>query len=197
MKLSGCNCCNWSSVRRRFAGRAAGDVHGRDVPGQPAAAALISAAVIRCGFMPCWNSAWLSSACFCSGHAAGGAVLHAVGHGLGGILLRGVVCAVCLLPPTLLMGATLPAISRWVETTPQGVSWLGFFYGGNIAGAVFGCLLAGFYLLRVHDMAIATYVGGGINVTVALLALVLAAHAPHTERRRSERISRRPPRRGR
>ena len=39
-------------------------------------------------------------------------------------------------------------------------SWLGFFYGGNIAGAVFGCLLAGFYLLRVHDMATATLVGG-------------------------------------
>ena len=27
-------------------------------------------------------------------------------------------CAICLLPPTLLMGATLPAIARWVETTP-------------------------------------------------------------------------------
>ena len=80
------------------------------------------------------------------------------GHGLSGILLRGAVAGVCLLPPTLLMGATLPAIARWVETGPEGVSWLGFFYGGNIAGAVFGCLLAGFYLLRVHDMATATYV---------------------------------------
>ena len=54
------------------------------------------------------------------------------------------------------MGATLPAIARWVETTPTGVSWLGFFYGSNIAGAVFGCLLAGFYLLRVHDMTTTT-----------------------------------------
>ncbi|MCJ7675789.1 MAG: hypothetical protein MUO33_11650, partial [Sedimentisphaerales bacterium] len=63
-----------------------------------------------------------------------------VGHGLAGVWLRGLVCAVCLLPPTLLMGATLPAIARWVETTPQGVSWLGLFYGGTIAGAVFGCL---------------------------------------------------------
>ncbi len=69
-----------------------------------------------------------------------------VGHGMPGIFLRAVVCAICLLPPTLLMGATLPAISRWIETTPQGVSWMGFFYGGNIAGAVFGCLLAGFVL---------------------------------------------------
>ena len=85
------------------------------------------------------------------------------GDGVGGFLLRGVVAAVCLLPPTLLMGATLPAIARWVETTPEGVSWLGFFYGGNIAGAVVGCLLAGFYLLRVYDMAIATYVAVALN----------------------------------
>ena len=97
------------------------------------------------------------------------------GHGLPGILLRGAVAGVCLLPPTLLMGATLPAIARWVETGPQGVSWLGFFYGGNIAGAVFGCLLAGFYLLRVYDMATATYVAVALNVTVAAIALALAA----------------------
>jgi len=57
------------------------------------------------------------------------------GHGMTGMFVRGAVAAVCLLPPTFLMGATLPAISRWVEATPQGVSWLGFFYGGNIAGA--------------------------------------------------------------
>ena len=97
------------------------------------------------------------------------------GHGAQGILIRAVVAGVCLLPPTLLMGATLPAIARWVRSEPEGVSWLGFFYGGNIAGAVFGCLLAGFYLLRVYDMATATYVAVGLNVTVALIALLLAA----------------------
>jgi spermidine synthase len=35
----------------------------------------------------------------------------------------------------MLMGATLPAIARWIESTPRGISWLGFFYGGNTAGA--------------------------------------------------------------
>ena len=100
------------------------------------------------------------------------------GGGFGGIVVRCVVAGVCLVPPTLLMGATLPAMSRWVETTPQGVSWLGFFYGGNIGGAVFGCLLAGFYLLRVHDMAYATFIAAAINATVASLALILAALTP-------------------
>ena len=70
--------------------------------------------------------------------AVGGLYAAGVGYGLPGILLRGIVCGLCLLPPTLLMGATLPAISRWVETTPEGISWLGFFYGGDIAGAVLG-----------------------------------------------------------
>src|SRR5437867_2716844 len=100
-------------------------------------------------------------------------------HGLAGILLRGAVGAVCLLPPTLLMGATLPAIARWIERLPQGVSWLGFLYGGNIGGAVFGCLLAGFYLLRVHDMATATYVAAAVNGTVAAVGFGLAALTPH------------------
>src|SRR6266496_2036962 len=99
-------------------------------------------------------------------------------HGLAGILLRGAVAAVCLLPPTLLMGATLPTIARWIEKLPQGVSWLGFFYGGNIAGAVFGSLLAGFYLLRVHDMAKATYVAATVNGTAALIGFGLAALTP-------------------
>jgi spermidine synthase len=94
--------------------------------------------------------------------------------GLQGVFLRAVVAALCLLLPTLLMGASLPAMARWIETTPQGISWLGFFYGGNIAGAVFGCLLAGFYLLRVYDMAFATYAAIFINAAVGGIALLLA-----------------------
>src|SRR6186997_655970 len=102
-----------------------------------------------------------------------------LGIGLIGILLRGLAAAVCLLPPTLLMGATLPAMARWVRTTPEGVSWLGFFYGGNIAGAVVGSLTAGFYLLRVHDMAFATFAAVGLNVLVATIALLIARTAPY------------------
>ncbi len=110
-----------------------------------------------------------------------GGLYFAIGlHGTADLLLRGLFCALCLLPPTLLMGATLPAIARWVETTPAGVAWLGFFYGGNIAGAVFGCLLAGFYLLRVHDMAYATYVAVGIDIVVATASLILAGATTYT-----------------
>src|SRR5271156_3431255 len=96
------------------------------------------------------------------------------GSGLFGILMRALVAAVCLLPPTLLLGASLPAIARYVESSPRGVSRVGYFYGANIAGAVFGCLFAGFYLLRLYDMPTATYVAVAINVAVAWLSYRLS-----------------------
>jgi spermidine synthase len=110
---------------------------------------------------------------------AGGLYVAIAGHGMTGLFVRGVLCAICLLPPTLLMGASLPAVARWVEATPEGVSWLGFFYGGNIAGAVLGAFLAGFYLLRVYDSMVTSYVAVAINVVVALAALAMARLVPH------------------
>ena len=99
-------------------------------------------------------------------------------HGMPGMLLRGLICAICLLPPTVLMGASLPAIVRWVESTPRGVSWWGLLYGGNTVGAVFGCLLVGFYLLRIYNTATATYVAAAINLAVAAVSFGLAARTP-------------------
>jgi spermidine synthase len=97
------------------------------------------------------------------------------GPGTLGVVLRAVAAGICLLPPTLLMGATLPALSRWIEMTPRGVSWLGFFYAGNTAGAVAGSVLAGFYLLRVYDLTTATFVAVALNAAVAVVAFLVAS----------------------
>src|SRR5688572_1442590 len=86
--------------------------------------------------------------------------------GLPGMLLRGAVAALCLLPPTILMGASLPALVRWFEASREGISRWGLLYGGNTAGAVFGCLFAGFYLLRLYDVTIATFAAAGLNFAV-------------------------------
>jgi spermidine synthase len=103
-------------------------------------------------------------------------IANAVGaSGFGGVLLRGAIAALCLLPPTILMGASLPAMARWIEADPKGVAWLGFFYGGNIAGAVVGAVIAGFYLLRLYDMAMGTYAAVAINIVVGVAGLILAA----------------------
>ncbi len=103
------------------------------------------------------------------------------GHGTIGMISRALLCVAFLLPPTILMGATLPCAARFVESTPNGVSWLGILYTGNLAGAVLGCLLGGFYLLRLHDMATATFVAAAINALCAALAFLLARSAPYSE----------------
>jgi spermidine synthase len=98
-----------------------------------------------------------------------------MGHG---VINRAIIAVLCLITPTVLMGATLPAIARCVKATPEGVSWMGYFYAGNTGGAVAGCLLAGFYLLRVHNMPTAAYAAAVINVIIALIALATASKIP-------------------
>ena len=97
--------------------------------------------------------------------------------GLPGLLLRGVMASLILLSPTMLMGASLPVMARFVDASPRGVSWWGWLYAANTLGAVGGCLAAGFYLLRLHDMAFATYCAAAFNLAIALLSLALSAAA--------------------
>jgi spermidine synthase len=101
------------------------------------------------------------------------------GYGYGNLLLRALVCAIVLLPPTMLMGATLPAISRWTSGLGEKPGAIGFLYMANIAGAAVGTALAGFYLLRVYDTVIASGVAVAINGVVALAALALAGRIAH------------------
>ncbi|HEX5052081.1 MAG TPA: fused MFS/spermidine synthase [Planctomycetota bacterium] len=102
-----------------------------------------------------------------------------VGEGLLGFTLRGCICALVLLLPTMMMGATLPAIARWLDTSRQGIGSLGRFYGANIFGAIAGTLLAGFYLLRVYDTMLASQVAAAVNGFVAVVALLLSVSSRH------------------
>lgn len=105
---------------------------------------------------------------------AGGLYAAVGGSGPFGLLLRALLAALCLLPPTILMGATLPAISREVRATPEGMSYLGILYGGNTLGAVVGCLVAGFVLLRNFDVVTATGVAVCLNLLIAAVAWFMA-----------------------
>jgi len=111
----------------------------------------------------------------------GGLYTEWAGSGPTSLILRALVASICLLPPTLLMGGTLPVVARGVDSSPNGVSWLGYFYGGNLLGAVTGSLLAGFYLLRVYDMPTATLAAVGLNVLVAVIALLVAGRIEHRQ----------------
>ena len=87
--------------------------------------------------------------------------------GAGAITLRAIVCFLVLTPPTMLMGATLPAIARW-RSRDRDAESVGMLYMANLAGGATGTLLAGFYLLRVYDTVIATAVAVTLNVVVAV-----------------------------
>jgi spermidine synthase len=100
------------------------------------------------------------------------------GHGPLGMVLRAVTCAVVLLPPTSLMGASLPAIARWVRATPRGVAWWGWLYGVNTVGAVLGCVMAGFFLMPRFDTVIATLFAASINALVAVVSFVASRRLP-------------------
>lgn len=98
----------------------------------------------------------------------------ALGLGLG-TLLRLLLSALVLAPPTLLMGGTLPAAARAVETERdarrRGVAIL---YGANTLGAVLGAFLATFVLLEALGDRATLWLACALNLCVALLARRLA-----------------------
>src|SRR5438034_6542686 len=78
--------------------------------------------------------------------AAGGSLRLGI---LGGTLARLLLSALVLAVPTVLMGGTLPAAARAVETDEDtGRRLLALLYGSNTLGAVAGTLLSTFYLLE-------------------------------------------------
>ena len=102
----------------------------------------------------------------------------AVAAGMPSLLLRGALAALCLLPPTILMGASLPAIVRFARRAPSTWAWL---YAANTLGAMAGALLAAFVLLRLFDVAVASYAAVAINLLVAAGSWWLAGHARMVE----------------
>jgi spermidine synthase len=100
-----------------------------------------------------------------------------VGYGTAGIALRALIAAVLLLPPTALMGATLPAVARLYAPDRRGLSGLASLYSANTIGAVLGSLVSAFYLLAVWDVWIATFAAVALNVAVGLYARRLAGKA--------------------
>ena len=77
--------------------------------------------------------------------------------------------------PTFLMGGTLPALARAVETdTDTDRSDVGLLYGINTLGAVFGVLLAYFFMLEHFGTHATTWLASLLNCMVGIGALILA-----------------------
>ncbi len=96
----------------------------------------------------------------------------------GATLLRIVLAAAVLGPPTLLMGGTLPAIAQAMEQAgDRGRRLVAAFYGVNTLGAVAGAFLATFVLLELLGIRFSVWAASGLNLILALVAWGLARRA--------------------
>ncbi|MBM4261200.1 MAG: tetratricopeptide repeat protein [Deltaproteobacteria bacterium] len=81
---------------------------------------------------------------------------------------------VLLVFPTMLMGATLPVLSRFfVRSFSQFGRRIGDLYATNTLGAVIGCAAGGFFLIPQLGMRTTVYVAAAVNLVVALVILVV------------------------
>ncbi len=87
-------------------------------------------------------------------------------------LVRFVMAAAALIVPTSLMGATLPVLVRATGADPRVGTRLGALYATNTSGAIAGALLAGFYLVPVLGLRRSAWLAAGVNLSVAVLALL-------------------------
>jgi spermidine synthase len=90
----------------------------------------------------------------------------------GRLLVRVVFAVLCLLPPTVLMGATLPLLVAFVSQLGQHLQvGLGRLYAINTFGAVAGVLVAGLVLIGEFGESVSLEVAAVLNLSAALLVL--------------------------
>ncbi len=86
--------------------------------------------------------------------------------------------------PTLLMGGTLPALSRYLSAERGRLGeTVGKLYAVNTLGAVLGCLAAGFVLIESLGLRGAELATAGVNLVVGTTAVAVARRAPRSEER--------------
>jgi spermidine synthase len=82
------------------------------------------------------------------------------------------IVVIVLLPPTILLGATLPLVVRQFANNQLTFGKnVGFFYTLNTLGALFGTLLAGFVFLPVFGLTSTTIAAIVINMAIGVLAI--------------------------
>ena len=86
-------------------------------------------------------------------------------------LIRFALCFVALVVPTILMGGTLPVLSKGLFSGERsfGLS-IGSLYAINTFGAMFGAVLVGFLLLPRWGVASSTIAAASLNALVAVFA---------------------------
>jgi spermidine synthase len=98
-------------------------------------------------------------------------------------MARILIVSAVLLPPTFLMGGTLPLLCRqFVARKARIARSVGVLYGVNTLGAAAGCALAGFWLLPALGLRGSVLTGAAFSAVagVAALALRMSVHPAQT-----------------
>src|SRR5262245_17117667 len=91
---------------------------------------------------------------------------------------RFAVAFAVLMVPCTLMGATLPLLSRAVlHDSERAARGAGLLYAVNTLGAVLGCFVAGFILLREIGLTRTSLVAAALNLLVGVVAIALGRRA--------------------
>ncbi len=94
------------------------------------------------------------------------------------VALQVALGAALLLPPTLLMGATLPLLAKQLAAEKAGLGkTVGALYGANTLGAAAGALATGYVLLEALGVTRTTMLAVALNLLVAGAALRWAGRA--------------------
>jgi len=89
-------------------------------------------------------------------------------------IIRFILCMIVLIVPTFCMGGTLPLLSKFLIINSQELSRkLGFLYFINTAGAVFGTILAGFYLISNLGITGTLHMAAFTNIAIGFLVYTL------------------------
>jgi len=104
----------------------------------------------------------------------------ALGLSYGGwSLTQTALACVLLLPPTVLMGGTLPLLSQAAGRGHAAAARVaGALYALNTSGAVLGALAAGYWLLPTAGNRETVWIAAGANLAAAALLLIAARSAP-------------------
>ena len=91
--------------------------------------------------------------------------------GSGDLFVRCLIATGLMFPASFLMGASLPILAQVWAALPDGILRVGRSYAANTVGAAIGSLVAGFYLLPLHDISFAIGFAAGVNICAAFAAL--------------------------
>ena len=83
-----------------------------------------------------------------------------------------------LAPATILMGATLPTLTRHLSSNAHLSQSFGRLYAANTIGAILGTLAAGLVLIELVGLTRTLYIGAACSAIAGVVALVLARRMP-------------------